>query len=373
MILSALLPIPAPDPVPQPAPGWLLWGLLVFTFLLHLVAMNLVLGGSLIAAWTSWRARRGARPHHRRLVGWLTHAMPIAVAATINFGVAPLLFLQVLYGRLFFSSSVLLGWFWFAVVPLVMVAYYGTYLLAFKGERLGAWEGAVRWLTIAIFLAIAFIFTNNMSLMLRPEVFRELYAAGGARFNPGDPTLWPRYCHMALASIAVAGMWISGYGLWCVRRDPEFGTWAMRYGASWFSATTAVNVLFGFWFLFALPQTTIARFMGEVPAATALLGLGMFFGLGSMAVMFLAVHAPRPVPLVRLGMGGLCLTLVCMVLMRDQVRQGALAASGYEPVRWVEPQWGNISVFLVLLVVGVLAVIWMVRALAVGRVDRPGT
>jgi hypothetical protein len=371
MILSALLPIPAPDPVPQPAPGWLLWGLLVFTFLLHLIAMNLVLGGSLIGAVTSWRARRGSLSHHRRLVDWLTHAMPIAVAATINFGVAPLLFLQVLYGRLFFSSSVLLGWFWFAVVPLVMVAYYGTYLLAFKGERLGAWEGAVRWLTIAIFLSIAFIFTSNMSLMLRPDVFRELYAAGGAQFNSGDPTLLPRFLHLALASIAVAGMWVAGYGLYSVRRDPEFGTWAMRYGASWFSATTAVNVLFGFWFLFALPRTTTARFMGEVPVASALLGLGMFFGLGSMAVMFMAAHAPRPTPLVRLGMGGLVLTLVCMVLMRDQVRRGALATMAYEPVTWVEPQWGNISVFLVLLVIGALVVIWMVRALAAGAVDRP--
>jgi hypothetical protein len=247
-----------------------------------------------------------------------------------------------------------------------MVAYYGTYILAFKRKSLGAWEGALRGLTILIFLTIAFIFSNNMSLMLRPDVFRALYAGGGPRFNLGDPTLWPRYGHMAMGAVAVAGMWVSGYGLFRVRRDPEFGNWAMRYGAAWFAGTTAVNVLFGFWLLFALPGATMARFMGDVPVAATILGLGMLFGLGSMAMMFMAANAPRPAPLVRLGLAGLILTLMFMVLMRDQVRRGALATMGYEPVRWVEPQWGNIIAFVILLLVGIAIVVWMVRALAKG-------
>ena len=105
MIAFTLPPVPAPDPVPQPAPAWILWGLLVFTFMLHLLAMNFVVGGSVIGAVSARLGRRGNRPHHTALVKWLTHAMPIALSATITFGVAPLLFLQVLYGRLFFTSS----------------------------------------------------------------------------------------------------------------------------------------------------------------------------------------------------------------------------------------------------------------------------
>lgn len=365
-------PVPFPDPLPQPAPTWILWGLLVFTFMLHLLAMNFVVGGSVIGAVSARLGRRGGRPHHTALVDWLTHAMPIALAATITFGVAPLLFLQVLYGRLFFTSSVLLGWFWFAVVPLVMVAYYGTYLLAFKSGSLGRWGGWVRGLTILIFLAISFIFASNMSLMLRPDLFRGIHGLGGtAHGNFSDPTLWPRYLHFMLAAVAIGGMWVSAYGLVSRRRRPEFGLWAMRYGARWFSGVTALNLVMGFWFLFSLPQETMARFMGPVPVATAVLGLGIFAGIATMTLMFLAANAPRPDPLVGAGIGGLLVTVVSMVLVRDQVRRGALATMKFEPVRWVEPQWTNIILFFILLVAATATVVWMVRALIMA--GRPGT
>jgi len=52
-----------------------------------------------------------------------------------HLGVAPLLFLQVLYGRLFFTSSILMAGFWLAVVPLLIVAYYCAYVVAFRGQR----------------------------------------------------------------------------------------------------------------------------------------------------------------------------------------------------------------------------------------------
>ena len=48
--------IPLADPLPQPAPAWLLWALLQLTFFLHLLAMNVVLGGSILAL--HWRMSR---------------------------------------------------------------------------------------------------------------------------------------------------------------------------------------------------------------------------------------------------------------------------------------------------------------------------
>ena len=48
--------IPLADPLPQPAPVWLLWALLQLTFFLHLLAMNVVLGGSILAL--HWRMSR---------------------------------------------------------------------------------------------------------------------------------------------------------------------------------------------------------------------------------------------------------------------------------------------------------------------------
>lgn len=37
--------IPAPVPIPLPAPPWLVQILLVFTYILHVLPMNLLVGG----------------------------------------------------------------------------------------------------------------------------------------------------------------------------------------------------------------------------------------------------------------------------------------------------------------------------------------
>jgi hypothetical protein len=114
--------IPLPDPLPQPAPPGLLWALLQLTFLLQLIAMNVVLGGSLLAVLGRFSRSAEGALHRAALLAFFARALPVAVAATVTLGVAPLLFVQVLYGRLFFPSSSLLAWFWRAVVPLVILA-----------------------------------------------------------------------------------------------------------------------------------------------------------------------------------------------------------------------------------------------------------
>ena len=123
--------IPLADPLPQPAPAWLLWALLQLTFFLHLLAMNVVLGGSiLVLHWRASRRKEGAE-HRAEITRVFARALPVAIAAAVTLGVAPLLFVQVLYGRLFLPSSVLMAWWWLAVVPLIILAYYGAYALAF--------------------------------------------------------------------------------------------------------------------------------------------------------------------------------------------------------------------------------------------------
>ena len=112
--------IPHPDPLPLPAPAWLLWFLLTLTFTLHVVPMNLVLGGSIIGLVARLRARR--QPHAAVVASLVAKALPVLIATAVTMGVAALLFLQVLYGRLFFASAVLLAVPWLAVVPTLIAA-----------------------------------------------------------------------------------------------------------------------------------------------------------------------------------------------------------------------------------------------------------
>ena len=360
--------IPSPEPMPLPAPGWLLWFLLMLTFLLHILAMNFVLGGSVISAVVRRRAGSGDRPHHMALFRWFSKAMPVAVAAAITLGVAPLLFVQVLYGRLFFASSVLMAWFWLSVVPLLIVAYLTAYMLAFKGEQLGSRQALSSWVMAALFMAIGFIYSNNMSLMLRPEAFLEIYQTDGSglNLNLSDPVLFPRYLHMLVGAIGVAGLMVAVVGFFRRRADEEFGDWAMRYGARWFVGATSLNLILGLFFLGTQPRATLMRFLGQHLGATLLLGFGVFFALGALVMAFTSIHAPEPHRLLRGAAISLVLTLLMMILMRDQVRRAALEAMGFEAVPWVVPQWGVIGVFLVLLVVAIVTVAWMVVALARG-------
>ena len=89
--------IPALDAAGLPGPPWLFHFLLVFTFFLHLIFMNLTLGGTLMAFVANLRGgNRPADPNAvlaKRLMGVNTYAISLAITT----GVAPLLFVQVLY------------------------------------------------------------------------------------------------------------------------------------------------------------------------------------------------------------------------------------------------------------------------------------
>jgi hypothetical protein len=358
--------IPLPDPLPLPAPPALAWFLEILTFLLHLLAMNALLGGTILAVASRLCVAGPDGAHHRKFLAFFTRYAPVVVAATVSLGVAPLLLVQVLYGRLFFTSSVLMAWFWLAVIPILIVAYYGTYLLADRGEAIGRPAPLLGTLVAVLFAAIAFLYVTNMTLMLRPDTFLAAFRQSGRGFhlNLGDPSFVARYLHFLLGAVAVAGAALAGLGLLWRRGDAELGRWAVRRGAIWFGGATAVNLAIGLWFLSAQPKERLFYLIGGSKWAAALLAVGILGALGALAVTPIAAQAADAARPLRGLFGSLAVTLVAMVLLRDQVRTAALAEAGFTPTPWVEPQWGAIAVFLVLLLAAVGTIVWMFVALA---------
>src|SRR5271166_3213168 len=140
-------PYPAVDPIPLPAPVWLLKLLHIVTLSLHFVAVEMLLGGMLLAVLLSLfrnspRSLVTARALARRLTVVMTYV--------INLGVPPLLFAQVLYGRALYTSSVLIGLYWILVIPLLMLCYWLLYRFSARME-----EGKAAWWSSGFALLIA--------------------------------------------------------------------------------------------------------------------------------------------------------------------------------------------------------------------------
>jgi hypothetical protein len=369
--------LPQMDPVPLAAPPLVFWLLLMLTFTLHVVMMNAVLGGSIIGAAARWLGAEGSAEHARlaRLIG---RAMPVAIAAAVTFGVAALLFLQVLYGRVFFSSSVLMARIWFAIVPLLIVAYYAAYALGVgkapdppsrQPRRRASVPVVLAIGMAAIFAVIAFIYSNNMGLMLQVEALPGLFArdARGLHINSADPAMVPRYLHMLLGALATAGVMVCLAGVLIRRRDQPFGAWAIRWGRAWFAVATVLNLPVGVWWFGVLPQPVITQLLGGNAAATSVLVAGIAVLLASLGLLFAASRAGGPAFWVFSAAGTLLVGIVLMLLTRDFIRQEALDAAGFTVPTAVAPQWGVIAIFVLLLVAAIGTVAWMVRQLAVAH------
>ncbi len=361
--------IPPPDPMPLPAPVWLLQFLLILTLVLHITAMNLSLGGGFLSALSFALGRSLRNVNHQALARGISAVIPYAIAATITLGIAPLLFIQVIYGQFIYTSSILIAIFWLLVIPLLILSYYGFYYFNFRTRdwrKVNIW---VVWLTVLAFLIIAFIYTNNMTLMLTPEKWRAMYFKNpyGFWLNLTEPSLIPRFLHFFIASLAVGGILITYYGLFKTPRDAKLGKWAIRYGVKWFTLATVAQMADGIWFLFSLPANIRAKFLGEDAGATAHLIAGAFLALLAIAVFHAFAYRKNPTPGIIIGSGLVLLTIVLMVLMRDIVRRESL-----EPY-WAEaglpqglgslpvhPQWGVFFVFAVLLILAIATLGWMI-------------
>ncbi len=125
--------IPTLDPNPLPAPYWVFKLLLIVTFFLHIVAMNFMLGGGVLALAAKWRSKN--RESGNRMFFDVAKKLPVLLPATITLGIAPLLFVQVLYGQFFYTSSILMAWPWFLVLVFLTIAYYGFYYVSFQSGR----------------------------------------------------------------------------------------------------------------------------------------------------------------------------------------------------------------------------------------------
>ena len=362
--------IPSVDPMPLPAPAWLFHVLLVFTFFLHALFMNLTLGGTILAA--VGRLRAGTEPGDYRgvLADRLVGINTYGISLTITTGIAPLLFMQLIYQQYFYTATILIGWVWLAFLVLLMVGYYAVYVYKFKGApRRG--HGGGGWLAAAaaMFLLISMVHVAVNLIHSQPDKWAALADSPWAIL--ADRAYWPRLLHFVLAGIGMSGLVVAW---WAVRRakagaDVELNTRIARFGWRWALWTTLAQVIDGFVLLFVLPREVLVGLMRGGGLTLVPLGIGIALGIG-LLMMLSRVSDPVERPgLVGGTLAAMLLTIAIMSVTRHQVRALYLepVASNFELAS--APQWGNFALFAVLLVAGLAVVAYMARSVLRNRAE----
>jgi hypothetical protein len=326
------------------APLWLFTVLHILTFSLHLLAMNFVVGGILIVLFGGF-ADRWKDPTVRKFI----RLFPTAMSLTVTLGIAPLLFLQVVFPQQVYSAAIVSGWYWLLVAPAVIAGYYSLYRASFaiRDEDAKPFLPLVLALCATIFVSL--VYSSVFSMAESPDLIRRLYAQNqsGTIFNPEIGDYIMRWAHMILGAMTVGGFLIGLIG----RDNPG----AFIVGKKFFMAGFVLASLAGMIYLMTLGPY-LATFM-HTPGVWSLL-IGILLGLGSMHLYFSR----------KFGLGAmlLFLSLVSMVINRHYVRLLKLHDK-FDPSAWrVETQWSPLVLFLFCFV-GAVGVVWYMVALFFGE------
>lgn len=343
--------IPTADSIPV-SWGWFQF-LLLLTFPLHLLAMNAMFGGLLLGVFQHFHGGEV----QRRLAHRIAVATPLLIALAVNLGVAPFLFLQVLYGQFVYTSSVLIGLSWIMVIPLLILAYYGAYLYDFRFRSLGIAGAFIGLFCCVIFLAIAAVFSSNMLLMVLPEKFVGYFDhMNGSMLMLDHKTFLPRYLHMVLGVVAVGGLAVALLGRFQAERDLQLADHATVFGMRIFLTFTVINILVGFFYLISLPREQMLMFMGRDMGATIVFTISLLLAAG---VVWTAVKGK-----LWLTISHLVPLLFLMTFMRAWLRSGYLQDAFTLDQLEVVSQYSPMFFFFATLAFGIACLVWLWRRTA---------
>jgi hypothetical protein len=346
---------PFPSGLPTPTAFYLIFYL--FTLALHVVFMNYVLAGTGWLAVAHLRPRRAtASPPVKVLKDW----MPLMLSGAITAGVAPLLFVQVLYQRQFYTANLLLFNRWMAILPVLIVGFYALYLLKSGWvARRGGW--VLAGVSVVPLVCVAFTgysWTENHLLSVRdPAYWGEFYGTRAEVYT--EPQLVPRLAVWAFGSVPMMAV-ILGWQLWFQKADG--GKTLARVALSGLAAVSAAAAAY----YFATDELTRQAFVS--PFAMPYF-VAACLGLAVQAFGWLWTHrrgrySAGPLALTA---AGAALTTVGMTVCREAIRIAALGGERFEglfPFHEAAMSKSGLVVFLTFFVLnaGLIGLcVWLVR------------
>lgn len=360
--------IPAYQPLPFPLPVWLMQTLLIVGFYLHALPMNVIWGGGCLASVLFFLGRKDQTSYPFRTARILALSLPLFISFAITQGIVPLLFLQLLYGPAFYTSSIIMAVPWLSLVAVVLISYYLSYFVIYKvlgkehTDKTGV-TAAILLIVVAIgFGCVGYMFTSNITLMQTPEKWLAMYQSNsnGLNLNVKEPQLIARWSHFFFASLAVAGMTVGCFGLYVLKRDPDFGKWLIRIGCRIYLIVTCIQVPVGIWFLLSIPKQYARQFMGGDMLATTIFGVSMILTLAAIVCTAIA-STTATVPGFLAGLVINAVLILAMIINRHQLRLFYLSPHLKPDAVPVSTQWDLLIIFLVSAVGLIWYLVWLSR------------
>jgi len=339
-------PIPPFDPLGLPVPSLLALGLSALTLTLHLAAMQFTVGSAILGVL--------AKSKHPVLTRFFGTGLPLGFSYLVTLGIPPLLFVQVMYGQFFYTSSVLIGAFWIAVVPLIIIGYGAAYWHRMVRDHRPRRAFLMLVVSALCLLTVGYIYVNNLTLSMHPERWLPLYRANpsGGVLHHGEPTLAFRYLLFIVPAPFMAGLALVLRAGFLRSRDPASALEHQRFGVRAMLIATVLVALTVVGLLATLPPNIrdallrpgLLSGLAIGASVSGLLALGAALASGKRAGLTLPVVSAS---LAVVGLG-------CLVVARELVRQLYLAPYFSIHRAPVLAQWEMFAAFAVTLLIGVV-------------------
>ena len=353
-----MFPIPNYQPIPLPIPLWVIEILLIIGFFLHALPMGVMLSGGAISGCLQLLSKNENATRYGKQ---LAYAIPLFISFAVTQGIVPLLFLQLEYGPLYYTSSIVMAVPWISILVILIGAYCGFYLFKYKSEKLGKLGPVLLLVLAAILTFIGYIFTNNMTLMLTPEKWQHAMqvAPHGFYMNGGDPTVHSRFTFFWLEAFVIGGLTTGCYGLFYQKRDPDYANWLFKLSAKITIPFALLQLLAGYQWLQKIPDAVFLRFLALQHGEPIIIYTGL--GLGALVLLLQAINLKKSSPLIFTG----ALVLGCLAVLDVAVLRHILRVAYTQPFLHPETlpvsiQWDLLIPFLILAVALIIYLIWLI-------------
>jgi len=343
------------DPFGLPFYAWMFQGLMVLTFTLHILFVNLVVGGLAVAMYNHFKTGP-ERDFRQRLSAGLAQASTINLSVAIVLGVAPLLFVQVIYDPFWYASNSLSAWWAMAFLLTITIAFLSTYVFYLKRRRNPeAWGGfAVLGLAAAVFAGVIISALSLQALL--PAEWLKWYAGCGGLKTTGTGLYsfgFGRFLHFMGPALINTGIFMMLYAWYFRPRndiDGAYLDWVGRSGARLAKIAAMVQIVIGLWWLLSLPGEL--HFMRNIY---------MWAGAGlGLIVMILLLKAEADPDRWALPLAGVSFVAVLvMSIAREVLRMSYLGLYDFSIYSArVNIDWGSTALFFVTFVMGLVVIAW---------------